>query len=84
MCTRDYPYDANNIEDLEVKILDNKPLVVPNYVSNDLCKIIKQCLMKKSEARPEIRKIIESEVFQIKCREHRITLPLELNKEKLR
>jgi hypothetical protein len=41
LCTREYPYDANNIEELEAKILENKPLVVPSYVSNDLTKLIK-------------------------------------------
>jgi hypothetical protein len=40
--------------------------------------------MKKPDQRPEIRSVIDSEVFQNKCREHRITLPLELNKEKLK
>ena len=84
MCTKNYPYDADNIKDLSAKILEKKSIEVPGYVSNDLCEMIKQCLKGRPKARPEIRQIIESEVFQNKCREHRISLPLELNKEKLK
>ncbi len=44
--------------------------------------IVKKCLKKKLWERPEVKDLILMDEFQEKCREHRITLPLHLNKSK--
>lgn len=71
------------MEELKAKVLNEKYAQMPNYVPGDFQKIIRQCLQKKEERRPPIEEIILSDVFQSKCRLLRITLPLEINKEKL-
>ena len=71
------------MDELHNKVLNEKFNKLPNYVTADFQKIIKNCLNKREDKRPSIDEIIMSEVFQKKCRLLRITLPLMLNKEKL-
>ena len=57
--------------------------LIPQGVTLDLSRIIRQCLQKKPENRPTIDEIIFSEDFQQKAQVNRITLPKHLNKQKL-
>jgi hypothetical protein len=63
-------------------VLEAKPAAVPGGVNPTFARVIRQCLQKKADARPDIEKVIISEDFQKKCKEHKITLPLKLNQEK--
>lgn len=52
-------------------------------VNKHLAEMIAKCLQKKQENRPSIEEIIFNENFQNKAKLCKITLPLELNKDKL-
>jgi serine/threonine protein kinase len=83
MCAHKYPYDAQNIEELEEKVRSKKYEPIPQGVTKDFNMIIKQCLQKKPENRATIDEIIFSDDFQKKAKINKITLPKHLNKQKL-
>lgn len=66
MCAHQFPYDANDIEELEAKVMKEK-YSIPITVSKDFRSIIQKCLQKKPESRPSIEEIILDDVFQIKA-----------------
>ena len=63
MCAHHYPYEAQNIEELEEKVRTQKYKPIPQGVTKDFNMIIKQCLQKKAENRATIDEIIFSEDF---------------------
>ena len=83
MCAHHYPYEAQNIEELQEKVRSQKYKMIPQGVTKDFNMIIKQCLQKKPENRATIDEIIFSEDFQKKAKVNKITLPIHLNKQKL-
>ena len=83
MCAHKYPYDAQDIDELEEKVKTKKYTPIPQGVTKDFNMIIKQCLMKKPENRATIDEIIFSDDFQDKAKVNKITLPRHLNKQKL-
>lgn len=83
MCAHKYPYDANNIEELEEKVCNQRYNPIPQGVTKDFNMIIKQCLQRKPENRATIDEIIFSEDFQNKAKINKITLPKHLNKQKI-
>ena len=83
MCAQKYPYQAEEIEELEQKVLTQKYQMIPMQVQKEFNLIIKQCLQKKPENRPTIDQIIFRDDFQQKAKVNKITLPRNLNKDKL-
>jgi len=83
MCAHKYPYDANNIEELQEKVQNQRYNPIPLGVTKDFNLIIKQCLQRKPESRATIDELIFSEDFQNKAKINKITLPKHLNKHKL-
>jgi serine/threonine protein kinase len=83
MCALQFPFQAEEIDTLQEKILKEKYNQLPNASSKFLGGLIQKCLQKKPELRPSIEDIIMQEQFQQKCKLIKITLPLELNKDKL-
>jgi NIMA (never in mitosis gene a)-related kinase len=63
LCTREYPYDAPSVDELKNKVIESKAPAIPGSVGNSFGKIIRQCLQKKPELRPDIEKIIASDKF---------------------
>ncbi len=62
------PFTANDIDELEQKVLNQKPTALPSHVHKSLGAIINKCLNKKAELRPTIEEIILTDDFQEKCR----------------
>lgn len=81
LCALKFPYDANDMDELENKVLKEK-YSIPITVNKEFKSIIQKCLQKKPEQRPTIEEIIMDDVFQRKAQLNRITLPLQLNKLK--
>lgn len=65
LCAQKFPYEANDIEELEAKVLKEK-FQMPITVSKEFRTIILKCMQKKPEARPTIEEIIMDDVFQRK------------------
>eukprot|EP00350_Pseudokeronopsis_sp_OXSARD2_P008644 CAMPEP_0170563288 /NCGR_PEP_ID=MMETSP0211-20121228/65597_1 /TAXON_ID=311385 /ORGANISM="Pseudokeronopsis sp., Strain OXSARD2" /LENGTH=100 /DNA_ID=CAMNT_0010881343 /DNA_START=867 /DNA_END=1169 /DNA_ORIENTATION=- len=83
LCVQKYPFNAQTIDELQVKVLKEKYAPIPQTVNKQFCEIIQKCLMKKPENRPSIEEIIFSENFQSKAKLFKISLPLEVNKDKI-
>jgi len=83
MCAHKYPYDANDIDELQEKVQKERYNPIPQGVTKDFNMIIKQCLQRKQDNRATIDEIIFSEDFQTKAKINKITLPKHLNKQKL-
>ena len=64
-------------------MLTQKYMTIPLQVKKEFNLIIKLCLQKKPENRPTIDQIIFRDDFQQKAKVNRITLPRNLNKDKL-
>ena len=64
-------------------MLTQKYQPIPLQVNKEFNQIIKLCLQKKPESRPAIDKIIFRDDFQAKAKVNKITLPRNLNKDKL-
>ena len=63
MCAHEYPYDAQNIDELQDKVCTQRHKLIPQGVTLDLSRLIRHCLQKKPEDRPTIDEIIFSEDF---------------------
>jgi serine/threonine protein kinase len=63
ICTHRCPYLANNIEELQEKVLKDKYSPIPMTVNKQLAEIIQKCLQKKPENRISIEEIISLESF---------------------
>jgi serine/threonine protein kinase len=81
LCALKFPFDANDMEELENKVLKEK-YSIPITVNKEFKTIIQKCLQKKPEQRPSIEEIILDDIFQRKSQLNKITLPLSLNKLK--
>ena len=61
LCTFKYPYPANNMEELQSKVLKEKYQPLPVSVNKQFADIIHKCLQKKSDLRPSIEEILSYE-----------------------
>jgi serine/threonine protein kinase len=84
LCTHKYPYFADTIEELQVKVIKEKYNPIPMTVSKSLSEVIQKCLIKKPESRISIDEIICLDSFQSKCKLLKIKLPAELNLERIK
>ena len=80
ICCLQYPFPANELDELEKKVLNDKIQRVPNGVNKDFIELFMKMLKKDPSKRPTIEEIIYSDVFQSNTSKHLITLPLILNK----
>lgn len=80
ICCLQYPFPANELDELEKKVLNDKIQRVPNGVNKDFVELFMKMLKKDPSKRPTIEEIIYSDVFQNNTSKHLITLPLILNK----
>ena len=83
LCTFKYPYMANNVEELQAKVMKEKYTPIPVTVKQCFSEIIQKCLQKKPENRPTIDELIKVKAFQEKAQLNKIKLPSELNIEKI-
>jgi NIMA (never in mitosis gene a)-related kinase len=83
MCCLKYPFPATELEELEKKVLNDKPEKYPNGVNSEFIDLFTKMLRKEASKRPCIEEIIYSDIFQTKAVQNLITLPLKLNKQKL-
>jgi serine/threonine protein kinase len=83
MCCLQYPFPATELEELEKKVLTEKPQKHPNWVNSEFAGLFTKMLRKDPAKRPTIEDIIFSDIFQQKALTNRIPLPLALNKAKL-
>lgn len=84
LCCLKYPFPAKEQDELMNKVLNDKPEIFPNHVSKEFQDMIKQMLRKDPSKRPCIQELIYSDTFQNKAQQHLITLPMHLNKSKLK
>lgn len=82
LCSLIVPFTATDIDELEQKVLHQKPNALPSHVHKSFTAIINKCLIKKPELRPTIEEIILIDDFQEKCKLLKIRLPIELSKAK--
>jgi serine/threonine protein kinase len=83
LCCLKYPFPATELDELEKKVLNDKPDKFPNGVSAEFIDFFNKMLKKDPSKRPCIYEIIYNDVFQQKAEKNLITLPLKLNKQKL-
>lgn len=63
MCALHFPFPAENIEELEQKILNQPFEKIPQSISLDIKELIKKMLNKTPIKRPTIEEIIYSKSF---------------------
>jgi len=61
ICALLVPFQAEEMDELEGRVLKEKPTPLPNYVSKQLAAIIHKCLQKRPELRPTIEEVIMME-----------------------
>ena len=76
LCTLQKPYQANNVDELKAKVLNEKPLTPPpNTVTKDMWEIISKLLRKNPKSRFSINEVLEQVVIKQKSKIFKITLP---------
>lgn len=63
LCALVVPFTASDINELEQKVLHQKPNALPSHVHKSFAAIISKCLVKKPELRPTIEEIIMNDDF---------------------
>jgi NIMA (never in mitosis gene a)-related kinase 1/4/5 len=76
LCTLQKPYQANNVEELKAKVLNEKPLTPPpNTVTKEMWEIISKLLRKNPKNRFSITEVLDQSVVKLKSKIFKITLP---------
>lgn len=75
MCCLKYPFPANELLELEKKVINDKIDKHPNGVSKDFVDIFTKMLKKDPSKRPCIEEVIYSDVFQEKASKNLIAIP---------
>ena len=63
ICCLKYPFPANELDELEKKVINDKIQRVPNGVNKDFAELFTKMLKKDPTKRPTIEEIIYSDVF---------------------
>ena len=63
ICCLQYPFPANELDELEKKVLNDKIQRVPNGVNKEFVEMFTKMLKKDPTKRPTIEEIIYSDVF---------------------